>query len=1188
MNNTHTPRTCSGRPWVIAALLATLVAGCIFTVWTVWNADRQMRADALHQTALLARTIEVDDVKALTGTEKDLGTPAYMRIKEHLSMLRTTVPDSRFLYLLGRRADGKLFFYADSEPVGSKDESPAGQEYSEGQPPSEDFSRVNEMTTGPVRDRWGTWMSSFVLLRDQAMDTPIAALGMDVDAGQWWHTTLRAGIIPVAMTVILLIVILAGCALSRRCMRWIPVQYKAVSPAIQVAVIGLVLTLAVVWIAHEQARRRYGDDFTQLADSQFASMAKAFQTLSRIELEGLTHFFSGREQVTRAEFSRYADYLVKNPYIQAWEWIPAVPESIKESHEVAMRAAGEPDFMIWQKDANGARVSAEKKSMYYPISFVEPRSGNERAVGYDPSTAPELKATLESAALARMPKISAPVTLVQENGSQKGAVVYAPVFSGTQPVTLRGYVAAVLRMGKFLNGTMGMYQRGNDHLSYSSIYQWNGGRELELMASTAPDGMPEGYFVMRFHMAFGRLYVVKIFPGSAFQAMHTRHSIWMAVLAGLLLTGVVSVLVWVVESRRHDLEWMVSKRTALLHESEENFRRLFQHNPLALALSSVADRRFADVNEAFLNTLGFSRDEVIGKTVADLNLFSEMDRFGRVADQLRAQGHMNDLEFKIRRKDGVILSGLFSGEMVHMSDSDYFLTVMIDNTARKHAEAERLRLATAIEQAAETIVITDSTGIIQYANPAFATLTGYTCQEAVGETPRVLQSGKHDAAFYRDLWSCIRSGKTWQGRFINKKKDGSLFTEEASISPVKDEAGEIVNYVAVKRDITNEIKLERQFLQAQKMEVVGRLAGGVAHDFNNMLGVILGYTEMALAKVDVSLPLHADLLEVQASALRTADLTRQLLAFARKQTVLPRMLDLNGVVESSVNMLKRLIGEHITLDWRPKDNLWPVRLDPSQVDQILSNLCVNARDAIAGNGRIIIETDMVALDDAYCLSHEGAYPGDYVSLTVTDNGCGMTADVLSHIFEPFYTTKGVGEGTGLGLATVYGIVKQNHGFIAAQSKPGSGTSFQIYFPRQLGISPQIERSNGAEALKGGKETILLVEDDKAVLDMTEHMLQTLGYQVVATTSPDDAMRAVRDGASEFHLMLLDVLMPEMNGPELARQIHIFRPNLICLFMSSYPSNVAISHGLIASAHFIQKPFSIAVLASVIRKLLEHG
>ena len=1173
---------------MIAALISTLVAGGVFTAWTVWTADRQMRADALHQTALLARTIEVDDVKALTSTAKDLGTPAYLRVKEQLAVLRTTVPNSRFLYLLGRHEGEKLFYYADSEPVGSKDESPAGEEYSAGQTPEEDFSQSSEMTTGPIQDRWGTWMSAFVPLRDPITDFPVAFLGMDVDAGQWRRTMLRVGIIPMVFTVLLLVVILVGHAFSTRCLLWIPPQYKGVKTALEVAVIGLVLTLAVSWIFREQERRRYRDDFSQLADSQFASMTKAFQTLSHVELEGLTHFFSGSEEVTPAEFSQYTEYLVKNPYIQAWEWIPAIPESDKENHEAAMRAAGDPSFMVWQKEAGGTRVPAEKKSVYYPISYVEPRCGNERAVGYDPSTSPELKDTLERASLAGMPKISPPVTLVQERGFQKGAVVYAPVFLKTQPGKLRGYVAAVLRMGKFLDGTMGMYQRGKHHLSYCEIYQWNSGREPELMASTAPESMPEGYSVMRFHMAFGRLYAVKIFPGSAFRAMHARHSVWIAVLAGLLLTGVISVLVGVVENRRYYLEWMVAKRTALLHESDENFRRLFQHNPLALALSSVQDRRFTDVNEAFLNTLGFSRDEVIGKTVADLHLICEMDKFTQAVGRLKEQGHIDDLELKIRRKDGVILYGLFSGEIVRMSHSDYYLTVMIDNTARKRAEAERLRLATAIEQSAETIIITDSAGIIQYANPAFAALTGFTCREAVGQTPELLRSGKHDGAFYRDMWSCIQSGKTWQGRFVNKKKDGSLFTEEASISPVKDEAGDIVNYVAVKRDITNEIKLERQFLQAQKMEVVGRLAGGVAHDFNNMLGVILGYTEMALAKVDASLPLHADLLEVQASALRTADLTRQLLAFARKQTVLPRMLDLNGVVESSVNMLRRLIGEHITLEWRPKDSLWPVRLDPSQVDQILSNLCVNARDAITGNGRITIEMDMVALDDTYCLSHEGAYPGDYVMMTFTDTGCGMAADVLSHIFEPFYTTKGVGEGTGLGLATVYGIVKQNHGFITAQSKPGSGTSFQIYFPRQLGLAPQVERSNGAEALKGGKETILLVEDDKAVLDMTRHMLQTLGYEVVATTSPDEAMQAARDGASEFHLMLIDVLMPEMNGPELARQIHIFRPTLMCLFMSSYPSSVAINHGLTASAHFIQKPFSIAVLASVIRKLLEHG
>ena len=658
--------------------------------------------------------------------------------------------------------------------------------------------------------------------------------------------------------------------------------------------------------------------------------------------------------------------------------------------------------------------------------------------------------------------------------------------------------------------------------------------------------------------------------------------------AGLVLTGVLTVLVWVVESRRQYLEANVRERTSLLRDSEENFRRLFQHNPLPMALSSLSEGRFLDVNEAFLATLGYTRDEVVGKNAGELGLFRESERRDRLVAQLKQQGSLDNVELKFGRKDGSTLTGLISGELVRHQNTECILTVLVDITERKKDEAERLRLATAIKQAAEAIVITDPKGVIQYTNPAFEAITGYADGEVVGKTPRLLKSGRHDEAFYSNLWDIITSGRTWNGRIVNKKKDGAFYTEEGSIAPVRDESGAIVNYVAVKRDITNELKLERQFVQAQKMDVVGRLAGGVAHDFNNMLGVILGYTEMALAQVDPAQQLHADLQEVRSSALRTADLTRQLLAFARRQTVLPRILDLNSAVDSALRMLRRMIGENITLEWRPKPELWPVRIDPSQIDQILSNLCVNARDAITGNGRVTIETDNVVLDQAYCANHDGAYPGEYVMMTFNDTGVGMTADVLSHIFEPFYSTKGVGEGTGLGLSTVYGIVKQNHGYISAESKPGCGATFKIYLPSQKGQASETGPSEAADTPKGRMETILLVEDDPPVLIMTQQMLKTLGYQVLASSRSHDAIQKVRETKEAIHVMIVDVVMPDMNGPELARQIHLFRPNLKCLFMSSYPSNVVVNSGVVDGVNFIQKPFSITALASILRKILEHG
>jgi two-component system cell cycle sensor histidine kinase/response regulator CckA len=371
------------------------------------------------------------------------------------------------------------------------------------------------------------------------------------------------------------------------------------------------------------------------------------------------------------------------------------------------------------------------------------------------------------------------------------------------------------------------------------------------------------------------------------------------------------------------------------------------------------------------------------------------------------------------------------------------------------------------------------------------------------------------------------------------------------------------------------------------MESVGRLAGGVAHDFNNMLGVIIGRSEMALDQVVPSQPLHADLLEIRKAAERSASLTRQLLGFARKQTAAPRVLDLNGTVQSMLQMLSRLIGEDVPISWLPKTNLWPVKVDPSQIDQVLANLCLNARDAITDFGKITIETGNRTFDEAYCADHPGLVPGEYVLLAVSDNGCGMDQSTMSHIFEPFYTTKAMGKGTGLGLATVYGIVKQNSGFINVYSEPGQGTSFKIYLPRHAGGSEQAQAQGAARPVLRGQETILVVEDEPASLKMIAIMLEKQGYTILQASTPSQAIRLARENAGRIHLVMTDVVMPEMNGRDLVKNLLSFCPRLKSLFMSGYTANVIAHHGILdGGVRFIQKPFSRNDLTSTVRDVLD--
>jgi PAS domain S-box-containing protein len=421
--------------------------------------------------------------------------------------------------------------------------------------------------------------------------------------------------------------------------------------------------------------------------------------------------------------------------------------------------------------------------------------------------------------------------------------------------------------------------------------------------------------------------------------------------------------------------------------------------------------------------------------------------------------------------------------------------------------------------------------------------------------------------------------------------DGTPIPVETTAVAIRFE-GEDGHLVFV-RDITRRreaekerMNLEAQLQQAQKMESVGRLAGGVAHDFNNLLMAIMGYTELSRNVLGSNHRVSPYLDEILNAAERSAGITRQLLAFARKQAIAPVLIDLNEHVEATLKLLRRLVGEEIELAWKPRAQDARVKMDPSQVDQILANLAVNARDAIAGVGKLNVETGNVTFDAAYCAEHEGATPGNYVMLAVTDSGCGMDQETLDHIFEPFFTTKPAGKGTGLGLATIYGIVKQNEGYIDVCSEPDSGTTFRIYLPHHDQDSDEAKDAAGSQALPGGSETILLVEDEQSVRQATALLLQSFGYNVLSAPTPDDALRQAADHPGAIHLLITDVIMPGMNGRDLAIKLTEMQPGMACLYVSGYTADVIAHHGILDEGiHFLPKPFAREALANKVHEVL---
>jgi PAS domain S-box-containing protein len=509
----------------------------------------------------------------------------------------------------------------------------------------------------------------------------------------------------------------------------------------------------------------------------------------------------------------------------------------------------------------------------------------------------------------------------------------------------------------------------------------------------------------------------------------------------------------------------------------------------------------------------------------------------------------------------------------------------------------RNMLARTLDSIPQAVFWKDRASVYLGCNQVFARAVGLDHPEAiVGKTDFDLPWPRGEAEAYRaDDRSVIEQGSP-KFHIVEQlqQADGARLWIDTTKVPLTDETGAVYGVLGVYEDITERRRaqaererLQEQLTQAQKMESIGRLAGGVAHDFNNMLQAILGYTGLAMEQATESPELGEDLQEIMKAARRSADLTHQLLAFARKQTVIPRVLDLNETVASMLKMLQRLIGENIQLVWSPHPTLWPVLIDPAQIDQLLANLTVNARDAIGGNGRIVIETANRPGASGSSPLPLGAEPGDYVTLTVSDNGCGIDENTRAHLFEPFFTTKALGQGTGLGLATVYGIVKQNRGHIAVESEPGKGTAFTIWLPRSSGAGAAVAVVAEAGPCRG-HETVLLVEDEEQILNLGRRILQEHGYTVLAARLPEEALQTVTDFPGPIHLLISDVVMPGVNGRELQARVAALKPGLRCLYISGYTAEVIGHHGLLdTEIQFLQKPFSVAEFARKVRQVLDQ-
>ncbi len=656
---------------------------------------------------------------------------------------------------------------------------------------------------------------------------------------------------------------------------------------------------------------------------------------------------------------------------------------------------------------------------------------------------------------------------------------------------------------------------------------------------------------------------------------------------------------------RDSLETMVRERTAELRKSEEKLSGILQNVTDVVWSLSWPDLEVLFISPAVEAVYGrpakeFYRDKTLWRKVIHPE---DEHTIEKAVGQLTETG-VAERECRIVRPDGSVIWIHVRSRMVFDKNGRPVKVngITADISGRKRAENELREREAFIRTVMDYLPIgiavnsLDPDVTFNYMNDNFPKIYRTTRQAL--ENPGAFWDVVYEDPVFREeiknrvLRDCAGGDPDrmyWEDVPVTRKGEETFFISACNI-PMP-ESGLVISTVwdVTKRKQAEEEKekLLAQLFQAQKLESVGRLAGGVAHDYNNMLAIITGYAEMAMSKVPPSNSLHADLREILNAAGRSTQITRQLLAFARKQTVAPVVLEMNGGVEGMLKMLRRLIGEDIDLRWQPGVGLWPIKMDPTQLDQILANLCVNARDAIDGVGEVTIETSNATFDEAYCAHHAGFTPGDFVMLVVSDDGCGMDKTTLENIFEPFFTTKSVHQGSGLGLATVFGIVKQNEGFINVYSEPGKGTTFRIYLPRHVGEVKATRNKAAGGVPLGRGETVLLVEDEPAMIKMGRMMLEKLGYAVLTADTPGKALRLAEEHTGKIDLLITDVVMPTMNGRELAKRLHALYPNTKIIYMSGYTADVIAHRGVLEKdVNFVQKPFSMKDLGERVREVLD--
>ncbi|MEI7903820.1 MAG: CHASE domain-containing protein [Candidatus Firestonebacteria bacterium] len=1051
-----------------AFILAAIVAGSLFVWWTIHQYDRKLRSDNLLQARLIAGALDLDGIKALKGLGSDLASPNYLRIKKQLALVRGSTANCRFLYLMGRHPDGTVFFYADSEPKGSKDESPAGQAYGEVSPGDiRAFETKKDISVGPVSDRWGTYISSLIPLIDRQGNL-VAVFGMDIDIAAWRRDLLGAGVIPVSLTLLLLLVISSGYyLLSRRA--GFGYAYKGALRYVEVALIcsvGIILTLSAAWTAHQSEKQSQQEVFLQLANDKISLLTQRLNSLEKIELEGLAHYIENTNSIHSKDFFVYTSYLTQDPTVQTWEWIPAVPHRDRAKYENEARLSGLADYSFWEKDASGRKIPAAIRETYYPAYLVNPLKGNYPALGYDRGSEQVRRAALEEAISSGLSAATDAIVLVQETMTRYGMLLYRPVFTEDKK-KVRGFALAVLKLETFLRRSTGITSATKNPVLNMNLFQAFPNTQPVLVASTSGLVYRQGQdnkrafnqgtlYISQPLFVFDKVFILKALPSSGFYLTHPKKAGGLTLLVGFTLTGFLLFLVRLTISRESELGQQVSERTIMLHQTRAR---------QAATLRSIGDGVIStdtngcivSINSVAEKLTGWVWTEAQGRPISDIfNIFDS-------ATKAKAK---NPVELTLKKGITVGLSAntllrSLDGSEYQIAEScapirDYggavtgavlvFRDVTSEHEQRKQIEfsqemlkSERALLRGLLDSIPDSVFFKNREGAYLGCNPEFGKFVGKTEKDIIGKTDYDLFSAEIADAYSKQDDLAMKEDLPLRYEEWVTYPDGKKVMLDKVKTSLKDSYGRVVGLLGVGHDITGRKKAEMEIAKA--IETKSEFISMVSHELRTPLAVIMeavkivsdgscgvvndeqkDYLGVAVRNIDRLGRLINDVLFVQ--KLESGMMKFKIQENNLNEAVAGVLEAMRPLAQKSGLVLEALIG----------DNIPRIKFDSDKIIQVLTNLINNALK-FTEKGKITVITEKEDKN---------------VKVSIVDTGLGIKPEDINKLFGKFEQILTGNErkagGTGLGLAISKEIIVNHKGKIWVESEWGKGTKFIFTLP----------------------------------------------------------------------------------------------------------------------------------------------